>query len=49
MIKALLAVVALQDTLRTEAVQAIQQLKQANIHTVMLTGDNERTAACNRQ
>lgn len=43
--KGILAAVALQDTLRIEAVQTIHQLKQANIHTVMLTGDNEKTAA----
>lgn len=43
--KGILAAAALKDTLRKEAVETIQQLKQAGIHTVMLTGDNEKTAA----
>ena len=34
-----------RDTLRPEAVEAINQLKQAGILTIMLTGDNEKTAA----
>src|SRR5699024_1659079 len=38
------AAVALQDTLREESVRAIQQLKELGIKTVMLTGDNDRTA-----
>jgi Cd2+/Zn2+-exporting ATPase len=38
------AVLSLQDVLRTDAVQAIDELKKAGIHTVMLTGDNESTA-----
>ena len=41
----ILAAVALKDTLRPEAVQAIRDLKQAGISTIMLTGDNEKTAA----
>ncbi|MER2089957.1 MAG: heavy metal translocating P-type ATPase [Sporosarcina sp.] len=41
----IIAAVALSDTLRPEAVEAIRQLKQAGILTVMLTGDNEKTAA----
>lgn len=43
--KGILATAALKDTLRKEAVDTIQRLKQAGIHTVMLTGDNEKTAA----
>lgn len=43
--KGILAAVALQDTLRDEAVQTVRQLKRANIQTMMLTGDNEKTAA----
>lgn len=43
--KGILAAVALKDTLRPEAVQAIRQLQQMGIHTMMLTGDNEKTAA----
>ncbi|MRX53311.1 ATPase [Bacillus sp. HMSC76G11] len=38
------AVLCLQDVLRDDAVQAIDELKHAGIHTVMLTGDNESTA-----
>jgi Cd2+/Zn2+-exporting ATPase len=41
----IVAAVALRDTLRPEAVEAIKQLKQAGILTIMLTGDNEKTAA----
>jgi Cd2+/Zn2+-exporting ATPase len=40
----LAAVLCLQDGLRHDAVSAIQELKEAGIHTVMLTGDNESTA-----
>ena len=43
--KGILAAVALKDTLRPEAVQAVRDLKQAGISTIMLTGDNEKTAA----
>ncbi len=41
----IIAAAALRDTLRPEAVEAISQLKQAGILTIMLTGDNEKTAA----
>ncbi len=41
----IVAAVALQDSLRSEAIEAISQLKQAGILTIMLTGDNEMTAA----
>jgi len=43
--KGIVATVALQDTLRSEAIEAIKQLKQAGILTIMLTGDNEKTAS----
>lgn len=41
----ILAAVALKDTVRSEAKKAIQRLQRIGIHTVMLTGDNEKTAA----
>ena len=41
----ILAAIALKDTLRKEAIQAINELKKAGIQTIMLTGDNEKTAA----
>ncbi len=41
----LLAVFAIADTLRDEAIAAIRQLHQQNIKVVMLTGDNPKTAA----
>ncbi len=40
----LLGVIAVADTIRDEAVRAIVRLKRMGIGTVMLTGDNERTA-----
>ncbi|WP_010308443.1 heavy metal translocating P-type ATPase [Kurthia senegalensis] len=40
----ILAMAAMKDTVREEAKQAIAQLKELGIHTVMLTGDNEKTA-----
>ena len=43
--RGILAVAAMKDTLRKEAVKAINDLKHAGIFTVMLTGDNEKTAA----
>ncbi|MFD1927832.1 heavy metal translocating P-type ATPase [Sporosarcina siberiensis] len=43
--KGIVAIAALRDTLREEAVVAIQSLKDLGIYTVMLTGDNEKTAA----
>lgn len=38
------ALLALKDTIRKDAKQAIKQLKKRNIYTVMLTGDNDITA-----
>ncbi|MFC5603756.1 heavy metal translocating P-type ATPase [Sporosarcina koreensis] len=40
----ILAVIALKDTLRPEAIQAVNDLKQLGIRSIMLTGDNEKTA-----
>jgi Zn2+/Cd2+-exporting ATPase len=37
-------VLALKDTVREETLKAIQALKQEGIHTIMLTGDSEKTA-----
>nr|WP_246945645.1 heavy metal translocating P-type ATPase [Bacillus pinisoli] len=37
-------VIALLDTVRESTKKAIHELKQAGIHTVMITGDNEKTA-----
>jgi len=39
-----LGIIAVADTLRGETKEAIAQLKALGIKTVMLTGDNERTA-----
>ncbi len=39
-----LGILALGDTLRPEAVETIAALRQARVKTVLLTGDNERTA-----
>lgn len=40
----IVALAAMQDTLRKEAISAIKALQSLGIHTVMLTGDNEKTA-----
>ena len=40
----LLGLLAMGDELRVDAVAAVDQLKQLGIQTVLLTGDNERTA-----
>lgn len=39
-----LGLLALGDTLRPEAVEAVAALKQAGLRTVLMTGDNERNA-----
>ncbi|MBQ5860074.1 MAG: HAD-IC family P-type ATPase, partial [Selenomonadales bacterium] len=41
---ALLGIIAVADTLRTEAKEAIRTLRDMNIAVHMITGDNERTA-----
>ena len=41
----LLGLIALRDNLRGDARQAITALKQAGVHSVMLTGDNSRAAS----
>jgi P-type Cu2+ transporter len=40
-----LAVLAVSDKIRATSAQAIKQLKEIGISVIMLTGDNERTAA----
>ncbi len=41
---ALLGMIAVADTVKADSAEAILQLKNMGIRTVMLTGDNERTA-----
>ncbi len=41
----LLGMIAVADTVKDDAVEAVRQLKGMGIHVVMLTGDNARTAA----
>lgn len=41
----LLGVIAVADTLKPESPKAVRALKNMGIHVVMLTGDNQRTAA----
>ncbi len=40
----LLGIIAVADTIKEDSAQAIRELKNMGIHTVMLTGDNEITA-----
>ena len=40
----LLGIIAVSDVIRPESTQAIKQMHQMGIRTVMLTGDNRRTA-----
>jgi len=40
----LLGIIAVADTIKPSSIQAIAQLKEMNIRTTMLTGDNEITA-----
>ncbi|MGX9135984.1 heavy metal translocating P-type ATPase [Rummeliibacillus sp. JY-2-4R] len=42
--KGIIALAAMKDTVRDESKKAIALLKNLGIHTVMLTGDNEKTA-----
>ncbi len=41
----LTGLIAMQDTLRSDAIEAIDQLKAMGVSAVMLTGDNPRAAA----
>ena len=41
----LLGVIAVADTVKSDAAAAVRELKGMGIHVVMLTGDNARTAA----
>ncbi|MBI5932259.1 MAG: HAD-IC family P-type ATPase [Chloroflexi bacterium] len=44
--KTLIGLIALADTLRTEAAPTMKALKQSGVaHTIMLTGDNSRSAS----
>ena len=40
----LVGIIAVADTMKADGREAIEQLRNMGIHTVMLTGDNERTA-----
>lgn len=42
--KSLLGIIAVADTIKENSEQAISELKNMGIHTVLLTGDNEITA-----
>ncbi len=42
--KKLLGIIAVSDSIKEDSASAISNLKKMGIHTVMLTGDNERTA-----
>ena len=41
----LLGVIAVADTIKEDSPRAVRELQNMGIHVVMLTGDNERTAA----
>jgi len=43
-LEGIIALVALRDTVREETKRAIASLRESGIYTIMLTGDNERTA-----
>lgn len=42
--KSLLGIIAVADTIKEDSAQAISELKNMGIHTVLLTGDNEISA-----
>ena len=43
--RTLLGLIAVADTVKDDAVEAVRDLKNMGIHVVMLTGDNAKTAA----
>jgi len=43
--KKLMGIIAVADTIKEDSVEAIAQLKKMGIHTVMITGDNAKTAS----
>jgi Cu2+-exporting ATPase len=43
--KKLMGIIAVADTIKDDSVEAIAQLKKMGIHTVMITGDNAKTAS----
>ena len=42
--KKILGIIAVADTIKEDSAQAISELKNMGIHTLLLTGDNEITA-----
>ena len=40
----IIGIIGIADTLKTDAALAVQQLKKHNIQSIMMTGDNQRTA-----
>jgi len=42
--KKILGLIAVADTLKEDSVEAVSELKKMNFKTIMITGDNERTA-----
>ena len=40
----ILGIIAVADTVKPDAVEAVKELRDTGIHVVMLTGDNKRTA-----
>lgn len=41
----LLGLIALSDVLKDDSVSAVRQMRHLNLRTVMITGDNEKTAS----
>lgn len=40
----LLGIIAVEDTIKPDSIEAIRHIRKAGMYTVMLTGDNEKTA-----